>query len=263
MKTPISYYGWKQLLAKTIIEYFPAHRIYIEPYFGGGAVFRQKEPSAVEVINDVNMNVVNFYQVLKNNFTALYPRIKETLHSRATYKKALLIYNCPWLFATEPVIRAWAFRIVTNQGFANKIGSWWYDRSKRARTIQNKVATFREELTERLRYVQIEENEAHKVIQSRDAEDAFVYADPPYIDTNQGHYKGYTKAAYRRDLEVLAKMKGKFLLSSFPNAILNEFVKNYGRDVKVYDKPRTASNGRTTKTRSRKTELLVANYTLD
>lgn len=216
----------------------------------------------MEVINDNNMNVVNFYQVLQNNFNSLYPRIKETLHSRAVYKKALLVYNCPWLFASEPVIRAWAFRVVTNQGFAHKVGSWGYGRDKRAKTIQNKVDAFREHLTERLRYVQIEENEAHKVIQSRDAEDAFAYCDPPYVETNQGHYSGYTKAAYARDLNVLSKMKGKFLLSSFPNKILNEFVKKHGREVKVYDKPATASNGRNTATRSRKTELLIANYTL-
>lgn len=131
------------------------------------------------------MNVVNFYQVVKNNFTSLYPRIKETLHSRAVYKKALLIYNCPRLFATEPVIRARAFWVVTNQGFAHKVGSRGYGRGNRAKTIHNKVELFQEFLSERLEHVQIEENEAHKVIQSRDAEDAFVYADPPYIETNQ------------------------------------------------------------------------------
>lgn len=62
-------------------------------------MFWKKEPSAVEVINDVNMNVVNFYKVLQNQFEELFVKIKETLHSRATYKQALLIYNCPWLFA--------------------------------------------------------------------------------------------------------------------------------------------------------------------
>lgn len=215
----------------------------------------------MEVINDVNMNVVNFYKVLQNQFEALFEKIKETLHSRATYKQALLIYNCPRLFACEPVIRARAFRVLTNQGFAHKVGSRGFSRSHTAKTIQNKVDAFREEYSERLRYVQIEENEAHKVIKSRDCEDAFVYADPPYIETSQGHYKGYTPLAYKRDLEVLARMKGKFLLSSFPNRVLDEFVKKHQRNVKVFDKPRTAANGRTAK-RTRKTELLIANYPL-
>lgn len=40
-------------------------------------------------------------------------------------------------------------------------------------------------MSERLRFTQIEQNQAHKVIQSRDHEDAFFYCDPPYIGTNQ------------------------------------------------------------------------------
>ena len=123
LKTPISYYGGKQNMLKHILPLVPEHKIYIEPYFGGGSLFWAKEPSKSEVINDVNMNLVNFYQVLKNNGAALETKIKETLHSRETYKKAMLIYDCPWLFADDPVIRAWAMYVVTNQGFLHMVGS--------------------------------------------------------------------------------------------------------------------------------------------
>ena len=54
MKTPISYYGGKQSLLKHILPLIPEHRIYVEPFFGGGAVFFAKEPAKVEVINDHN-----------------------------------------------------------------------------------------------------------------------------------------------------------------------------------------------------------------
>lgn len=67
------------------------------------------------------MNVINFYQVLKNKGSELEAKIKDTLHSRETYRKALLIYDCPWLFADDAVTRAWAFYVATNQGFLNKI----------------------------------------------------------------------------------------------------------------------------------------------
>lgn len=43
----------------------------------------------------------------------------------------MIIYECPWPFANDEVIRAWAFWIVTNQGFACKIGTWGYDKGKR------------------------------------------------------------------------------------------------------------------------------------
>ena len=66
LKTPISYYGGKQNMLKHILTLVPEHKIYIEPFFGGGSLFWAKEPAKCEVINDVNMNLVNFYQVLKN-----------------------------------------------------------------------------------------------------------------------------------------------------------------------------------------------------
>ncbi len=54
MKTPLTYYGGKQQLAPAIVSIIPAHKIYVEPFVGGGAVFFAKTASAVEVINDIN-----------------------------------------------------------------------------------------------------------------------------------------------------------------------------------------------------------------
>lgn len=54
MKTPITYYGGKQQMASTILAMIPSHKIYCEPFFGGGAVFFAKGASFLEVINDKN-----------------------------------------------------------------------------------------------------------------------------------------------------------------------------------------------------------------
>lgn len=67
-RPPISYYGGKQIMAKHILPLIPPHRIYTEPFFGGGAI-----------------------------------------------EEALVVYNYPKLF--DPVKRAWAFWILTNQGY--------------------------------------------------------------------------------------------------------------------------------------------------
>jgi len=247
-------------MARHILPLIPEHEIYVEPFFGGGAIFWAKEPSKCEVINDVNMNIINFYEVLKHGYFELKKKIEATLHSRETYKKAMIIYDSPWLFADDEIIRAWAFWVVTNQGFSCKIGTWGYDRSKRAKTIANKVEAFKEELSDRLRLTQIEQNEAPKVITSRDTENTFVYADPPYIDTNQGHYGGYTHEHFRRDLDALAGMKGKFLLSTYPSEILTEYIEKYGWKTVHIEKMLSASNGAKLTKRKRKIEVLTANY---
>ena len=98
-------------MLKDILPLIPEHNIYIEPYFGGWSVYWAKQPAKCEVINDVNMNVINFYQVLKNNWSQLEKKIKDTLHSRETYRKALFIYDSPWLFADDKVIQARAFYV--------------------------------------------------------------------------------------------------------------------------------------------------------
>ena len=260
MKTPISYYGGKQQLVKPILSLIPEHSIYVEPFFGGGAVYWAKEPVKCEVVNDVNMNIVNFYEVLKHDYFALRKLVESTLHSRDTYKKAMIIYDSPWLFPEYPVLRAWAFWVVTNQGFSCRIGTWGYDRDKRARTIQNKIDAFQDDLSDRMRYTQIECNEAHKVITSRDSEQTFFYVDPPYIDSNQGHYGGYTHEHYKRDLDVLANVEGKFLLSSYPSDILSEYVAMHNWYSLTIEKPLSAGNGANTSTRNRKIEVLTANY---
>lgn len=263
MNTPISYYGGKQSMVKDILPLIPNHKIYVEPFFGGGAIFWAKKPSKTEVINDVNMNIVNFYEVLKHSYFDLKKRIDATLHSRETYKKAMIIYDCPWLFADDPVIRAWAFFVATNQGFSCQIGTWGYDRDKRAKTIQNRIDRFQEELSERMRYTQIENNKAHKVIESRDTPDTFVYADPPYVDSDQGHYGGYTHEHYRRDLNALVGMQGKFLLSSYPSDLLNQYVIKHNLYQIEIEKPLSAGNGAVVAKRSKKIEVLTANYDLN
>ncbi|AXG70420.1 modification methylase DpnIIA [Kordia sp. SMS9] len=260
LKTPISYYGGKQSMLNHILPLIPKHEIYTEPFFGGGAVYWAKEPVKCEVINDYNMNIVNFYEVLKHNYFDLRKKVEATLHSRETYKKALIIYECPWLFDEDKVVRAWAFYVVTNQGFSCKIGTWGYDRKKRAHTIQNKIDRFQEELSDRMRYTQIEHNKAHKVIQSRDTEDTFHYVDPPYIDTDQGHYGGYTKEHFERDLDALSKVKGKFLLSSYPSEVLDKYIKKYNWHTKSVSKILNAGNAAKLGKRRRKIEVLTANY---
>ena len=80
-------------MLKYILPLIPQHTTYCEPFFGGGAVFFGKEPSKVEVINDLNTAVGIFYEQLKNNLNALESKIKGTLYSRKAHSYALTIYK--------------------------------------------------------------------------------------------------------------------------------------------------------------------------
>jgi len=179
MKTPISYYGGKQSMLKHILPIIPQHRVYVEAFFGGGAVFWSKEPSEVEIINDFNANVVNFYRELKTNFKELKRQIDATPYSREVYKHAMVVYNNPYVFTPET--RAWAFWVGTIQGFSNKIGSWRSStqRSKESTLNFNKKRSFDESLSKRLEIVQIENKNALELISKQDSPETFFYLDPP------------------------------------------------------------------------------------
>ncbi len=255
MKTPITYYGGKQTLLKYLLPLIPQHRMYCEPFFGGGAVFFAKRKSDVEVINDINGEVINFYKVIKTKFSELQKEIQSTLHSRELYKKAMEIYKNPEKYSD--VKRAWALWTATNQGFAGMIGSWGFgkDDSKEA-ALANKRDAFTKDYEQRLTKVQVESNNAIKVINRCDDKETFIYADPPYIGSDQGHYKGYSESDYRELLDTLAKVKGKFLLSSYPSKILTSYINKYKWRVQKI----TKSIAVTKHTDKLKTEMIVMNY---
>lgn len=259
LKSPISYYGGKASLISEILPLIPKHRIFTEAFFGSGSVFFSKEPSESEVINDSNHLVVNFFEVCKTDFENLKKKIEATLFSRASYTVALSMYRMPHLFSKLQL--AWAFYVATNMGFANNIGSWGYDKyGKRAKTFLNKKLSFDERIVQRLLLAQIENTEALQVIKARDTVDAFHYIDPPYVGTHMGIYGGYTEQDYRNLLDLLSVIQGKFLLSSYPSDILDEYIAKNGWYTKTFDKPLSARKTEGGKPRARKTEVLTANY---
>lgn len=264
MRTPITYYGGKQKLAKLIVANIPSdHELYGEPFAGGLAVFHEKEPSKVEVINDTNAELINFYQVMQTQFSRLKEMVSVTLHSRRSFDDASHIYNRPHLF--DPVQRAWAVWTLAAQGFAGLLdGSWGYDKAKNttSKKISNKRANLTIDYAIRLQNVQIECTDALRIISSRDGKKAFFYCDPPYVGSDCGHYDGYSQQDFENLLTLLAGIKGRFLLSSYPNPALKAFVARHGWHQMEIEQVVSVANNNSKKGRKGKIEVLTANYPL-
>ncbi len=254
MKPPLTYYGGKQLMLKNLLPILPEHRIYDEPFFGGGALFFAKEPSAIEFINDVSGEIVNFYRVIKREFEALKDEVDCTLHSEFQHKQARDIY----MNHSDPsmVMRAWAVYVLSHQSmFANLLGTWKMSKDRNtAKQFQTKKELFSEVYVKRLESTSIFCRDGLRVVKSTDSESTFHYIDPPYINTSCGHYEGYTEQNYIDLLEVLSCIKGKFLLSSFPTEILNKYTKKNKWIQFELDLTKCSGKG------GRKTEVLTMNY---
>ncbi|MBP2831282.1 DNA (cytosine-5-)-methyltransferase [Aquimarina sp. U1-2] len=260
VKTPITYYGGKQRLVNLILSLIPKHKLYCEPFLGGAAVFFAKEPSEMEVINDLNGEVVNFYRVCHNHFQKLDKLIKATPHSRQVHRETQDILKHP--NQCDAIKRAWAFWVQTNMSFSSRIfGGYAYERKSNGtlKRFVNKKLVFDQTIRDRLEMVDIENNDALQVIKSRDAVDSFFYCDPPYFNSNMGHYKGYTEKDFEELLNMLASIKGKFLLSSYPSEILDHYTKKH----RWYTLKKSTEVAVTKQTDKVKTEVLTANYPLE
>jgi DNA adenine methylase len=261
LRTPISYYGGKQKLAATIVKMLPTHKLYCEPFVGGAAIFFAKPPSECEVLNDTNAELINFYRVCKNRFHELQPLVRITLHSRKEHDDAWIVYNKPHLF--NEVKRAWALWVLSTQSFCSQLdGSWGFDKTDNTTSVKvsNKREQFTEELAIRLQNAQIECADAVYIIQSRDGVDSFFYCDPPYYNSNCGHYDGYTIEDFELLLKTLAGIKGKFMLSSYPSDILKQYVKANGWHQWSTETGVSVNNR--SGYQKRKVEVITTNYEL-
>jgi DNA adenine methylase len=241
-----------------ILPLIPEHRVYTEAFAGGAAVLFAKEPSKVEVINDLNGELINFYRVCKLDLAGLKREIETSIHARELHEHSAHIYKHPTFFS--PAQRAWAVWYNAKTSFASQLGdSFGYDRQKcqKPTQIRNTKDAFADQLRERLEHITIECDDALKIIARFDCEDAFHFIDPPYIYSNMGHYGGmFNEQNMLELLDLCAGLKGKFMLTMYPCPLIQEYVDKHGWRIHAVERTVTASKS----TRRKQEEWMVVNY---
>lgn len=223
MRPPYSYYGGKTNMLPHILPLIPKHVQYCEIFFGGGALLFAKPQSKNEVINDLNGHVTNFYMQLKTNFYELQKLIHGTLHSEILHTEAQkIIFEEPEKH--DDLKRAWAWWVCNNLSFsfvAN--GGFAFGTTGMALGTKNRRDRFTEQYVRRLETVEVFNRDALELIALKDHPDTFMFIDPPYVSSDCGSYKGYTEADFVNLLNALQNIKGKFLLTSYPEKSLLQF----------------------------------------
>jgi DNA adenine methylase len=227
LRSPIAWFGGKGLRVKKLKELIPSHKIYVEAFGGGASLLISKDPSAIEVYNDLNSGLVNFFRVLRHplQFKRFRQLAQLTPFAREEYYSNLK----SWDATADPIERAYRWYVVARNCFAGKFGSGWgYGITTSARGMASAVSRWLgavemlPEISSRLMQVQIEHKDAIEIIQKYDTPETFFYLDPPYVQSSRksGSYEHeLTDEQHSKLVEVLLKIKGKVLLSGYPNQI--------------------------------------------
>jgi DNA adenine methylase len=224
----LRYHGGKFRLAPWILEFFPPHRVYCEPFGGGASVLLLKDRSYAEVYNDLDLEVVNFFRVLRDpeQAAALERAIYLTPFSRDEFIESYGATDDPVEAARRTAIRTF-MGFGTNTLRHNRTGF----RAKANRQTQPaqidwvKYPDCIGAFAERLRGVVIENRDALEVMTQQDGEETLFYVDPPYPHETRSAIKSHNDKAYRHEMstadhmamaEIVRELKGMVVLSGYP-----------------------------------------------
>ena len=232
MRSILKYPGSKWRIANWIIEKMPEHHSYLEPYFGSGAVFFNKAPSNIETINDIDSDITNLFNVIRENTDELLRKVVMTPYSRKEYDNAFIATT-----EDDNIESARKFLIRCWQGIGsnNKYKSGWKNDvqgRERAYAVKNwyELPEKITEIVDRLKTVQIENRPAVELIKRFNSEKVLIYADPPYLTSTRKRniYKyEMTDQEHEELLKVLLKHKGPVIISGYDNEMYNEYLKTW------------------------------------
>lgn len=231
------YFGGKWRLAPWVIETFPAHDCYVEPFAGAGSVLLRKEPSTFEYLNDLDGEVVNLFRVLRDDREELVQRIQLTPFSRKELRDAYEPSNEAIERARRLYIRAWQARGGPRAQWRT---GWRFQRSAAARG-KSALGDWRDvghlqAIADRLLGVSLEQDDALAVVKRYDSPNTLHYVDPPYLASTRNRRwqdKAYecefsTDAEHEDLLQVLNGLQGMVVLSGYPSDLYRQLVTEEG-----------------------------------
>lgn len=262
---PFTYFGGKARLADDIIALFPPHRVYIEPFFGSGAVFFAKRPATHEIINDVDDAIVAFFRVLRDNPEGLEAACRLSPYARAEYDACKTIGE-----GLDDLEKARRLYVRISQSFGKTGGSntGWSRTVARTQSLPasmlGRIGRFATAAV-RLADATIEHTDACDLIEAMATDDTVVYADPPYLAATRSMRSGNANdyrhdaggaAFHERLAATLHATPATVFLSGYPSDLYDRLYD--GWDHVDFDVKCTSSDGRRGE-RARRVERVWSN----
>lgn len=254
MNAFLNYPGSKWGMAKRIIDLFPQHRSYVEPFFGSGAALFNKPPSAIETVNDLDGDIVNFFEVLRREPERLVREIAMTPYARDVFDDA---HRDPGVTPFERAVR-FCIRSRMGHGFKThqktgfKIDVYGRERSYCV-DCWNKTPELLLQAAMRLKEVQIENRPAIEVIKKFNHPNVLIYADPPYLPGTRCGKMYKCEMTEQDHVELLGALRehtGYVVLSGYASELYDRELAGWSRiEKRAYSQ-----------SHARRTEVLWCNF---
>lgn len=227
---------------------------YVEPWGGMLGVLLQRERSKVEIANDLDRRIVNWWQQVRDNSDTLQRRLAFTPLSRDVFADALKQID-----DADPLVSAWAVSVVLTQSLraslASVPSSWkrWFspNRERSAKSVLDRLPA----VAARLADVQLENIDAVRLLERVAGETrAVVYCDPPYYQQPGADLYGTSVIDVDAMTAALSEQQGRVAVSGY-----GDEWDHLGWCRSEFDTHRSAL-GALTDTRAARTEVLWTNY---
>ncbi len=245
----LRYHGGKKMLAPWIISHFGPHETYCEPFGGAASVLLAKPRAKFEVYNDLNTEIVNFFQVLRDHAAEFERVVRLTPFAREEFYGSYEPCDDPIEKARRTVARS--FMGHGSSAVLRNSSSGFRGRGRRSNTPAQvnwmNYADHIESLAARMRGVVIENIDAIDCLRKHDAADTLHYVDPPYMhgERNRRHRYEYelNEEQHAELATALHTLEGQIILSGYRTPLYDELYRDWLRiDKTVLD---DASNQRT------------------
>ena len=223
------------MLAPWIIDHFPPHRVYVEPFGGAGSVLMRKQPSYAEIWNDLDGEVVNLFRVLRSDqSTKLVDALRLTPFARVEFSEA-------YQASSDPVERARRLIIRSFMGFGsnghNKLTGFRANSNRSGTTPAHDWVNYPDSLETvicRLRGVTVESKDAREVMAQHDGPETLHYVDPPYVmdtrsDAGSDYAHELTDEDHKDVLATLRGLQGMVILSGYPSQLYDKMLGEWRR----------------------------------
>lgn len=237
IRKPLAWYGGKQALAPLLISLLPAHHVYCEVFGGSGVLLFAKQPSALEIFNDFNSCVVNFFRVLRHpeQAQALQQHLLLTPYAREEYDDCLP----SWEETPDWVEKArqWYVAVMLSRNASIRNTGW----SSTKQLSFNPARGLKHSL-EHLSactgpfvslHVQIDHRDFAAVIGAYDSPETCFYLDPPYV--LESRHKGrcshheMSEDDHKQLLHCMLHIEGMELLSGYAHPLYDEALASWER----------------------------------